>query len=125
MLGRSFPLFLVPRSVEVLDRLEGDYEVQIHWDERSWYLSVYGDRMFSFDLPPRLFARYARSGLLPRDRALELKRNYFGDLHAVVTDERGVRVIRFHIDQDWIGQLMEQAERRRPGVVNDDFDDVP
>jgi len=116
VLGRSFPLFLVPRSAEIFDELNGDQIVRIYWDEHSWYIrSQSGELLFSFDLPPRLFARYAQAGLLSRERAIDLKRDFFNDLHVMIVEPEGVRVIRFTLDPDWIQQLANQAEHRRPG----------
>jgi hypothetical protein len=118
MLGRSFPLFLVPRTPAVLDYLRGDITVQVWWDDTSWYLrSPDGEGLFSFDIPPRLFARYAKSGLLTRQHALDLKRDFFSDLHAVIVEPNAVRVVRFQLDGDWIERLLAEVQHRRPDVV--------
>jgi hypothetical protein len=119
MLGRRFPLFLVP-APGVIEQVHGDLFVQVSWDSESWYLrSRNGDRLFSFDLPPRLFTRYAQSGLLTRSGAIDMKREVFADMHAAIVRPEGIQFIRFHLDPEWLGTLLRQVEHRRPGVTAD------
>ena len=62
-------------------------------------------RLFSFDLPPDLFELYAREGVVSRERAVDLKAEYLSEIHAVITDEGQIRIIRFTLDPGWLERV--------------------
>jgi hypothetical protein len=118
VLGRSFPVFLVPGPDVVLNDLESQIEVQIFWNEVGWYLRrPNGELLFSFDLPPELFSLYAIDGRLEPHRALELKAAELGEIMAYATDQERIRVIQFNLDQNWLGEVSRRVHRQRDQIL--------
>lgn len=117
MLGRTFPIFLVPARGTILRELPSRVYIRVHWNSRGWFLrDEWGRDLFSFDLPPRLFSLYARSGILTPERALQIKEDLFSDLQATFVDGESVRVIRFDIQPGWLEEIRNNLRQRDPGA---------
>lgn len=108
MAGRAFPLFLVPRSIDVLESLDDVETVRIFWDQDGWYLRRRGDgtNLFSFDLPDELLSMYAKGGGLEQEAALRMKTEQLGVIQAFYTRSGTPRLVHFLLDGDWIRQLL-------------------
>lgn len=112
MIDRQIPVFLAPAPDVNLAELENEYQVRIYWDEEGWYLrEITGRILFSFDLPPNLFELYAEEGMLSRDRALDLKADFFSVIQAVITVNEQIRLITFKLDREWLYNLRQQTRR--------------
>lgn len=100
-----------------MDEFRGNVTVRIRWDERGWYLNdARTERLlFSFDLPPELFLRYAETGNLSPERALELKEDFFSKFTATVTTPDGVRHVTFLLDIPWMQEMQAQLRRLARG----------
>jgi len=108
-LGNSFPIFLVPKSAEILDSIPQHQTIRIYWDNNGWYLkSQSGKLLFSFDLPKQLFEMYASNGLLSGSAALNLKEEYMSTIQAFRVDGEELKVINFKLDRDWIHQIRDR-----------------
>jgi hypothetical protein len=97
-----------------LNDLNDTYSVRIFWDDNGWYLRDAGSNqnLFSFDLPPELYLRYADAQGLTRAAALHLKEDLFSEIQALTVQNGHPRRIRFMLDGDWIGDLRREAEHR-------------
>jgi hypothetical protein len=115
MLGRAFPVFLVPAPGLRLSSLETLLDVQIFWDENGWYIRRPREHqnLFSFDLPGELFEMFAHGGFLRRRDALDLKEAYFSEFQAIATVDGLPRVLFFRLEEGWIDQVRERVGRRR------------
>ncbi|PSN10108.1 hypothetical protein C7293_29320 [filamentous cyanobacterium CCT1] len=112
MLGKQFPLFLVPDRDTNLQEVSSKYthRVRIYWsDEEGWWFTSVPDSnvvfRFSFDLPKKLFELYQEQGLLSQARALEMKADFMDEIEAVVLIDKEPRIIRFLLDREWIDEL--------------------
>jgi hypothetical protein len=114
LVGRAFPLFLVPSSREVLDDLGNWPDVRIrYWSTRGWAITDTRDRvLFSFDLPPLLFHMYSEARVLTRAAAANMKADLFTDLQAIVFRNAEPRLIRFNPDAGWLHRLQTYAAER-------------
>lgn len=110
MVGRRFPVHLIPAPYLDVRELREHYRVRIWWDNQSWYLrdASNGRELFSFDLPPELFNLYAEHGNLTESRALDLKSEMLGRFQALLTVEQVTRLITFELDRDWIIRVRER-----------------
>jgi len=127
VMGRQFPVHLIPAPFLDVRELRDHYEVRIRWDDQSWYLEDTRDRrsLFSFDLPPELFNLYAEDGRLTESRALDLKSDMLGSFQAVVNVEDAMRLITFDLDRDWIAMVRQRITglpRRRETEFQDEED---
>jgi hypothetical protein len=120
LINRSFPLFLVPRSGDVLHDLREVTDVRIRWaSTRGWTITDVADRiLFSFDLPPVLFHMYARSGTLTRPDAAILKEEMLQNLQAVIFDDDEPRIVRFAPDTDWFAALRDYAAANAEPLIS-------
>lgn len=105
MAGGFFPLLLVPEHRDLLGTLDSDLEVRIRFDGRGWYIEREHTRLFSFQLPGRLFQLYARGGRLTAQGALDMKRAFFRRLDLVHAEQGVPRLTRLMLDMDWIDTL--------------------
>jgi hypothetical protein len=127
VMGRQFPVHLIPAPPLDVRELRDHYEVRIWWDDRSWYLEDTRDQrpLFSFDLPPELFNLYAEDGRLTESRALDLKSEMLNSFQAVVNVEDTMRLITFDLDRNWIAGVRQQIAglpRRRDAQFQDEAD---
>jgi hypothetical protein len=111
--GRQFPLFLVPKTPEVLDQLRDVEKVEIYWDEDSWYLKSpeSADCFFSFDLPDELFNLYVPGLRLEPSQAIRLKAEQLAVMQALIFKESKVRIVQFKLDSDWIEKLQSRGSQ--------------
>jgi hypothetical protein len=108
----GFPVFLVPSPEVDVDSLSSPLDVRIFWDPAGWYLHhTDGRQLFSFDLPPALFLLYSEGGVLSKRRALDLKGEIMSEFQAIWTRGGEVRVITFHLDEEWLDYVRERLER--------------
>jgi hypothetical protein len=112
VLGSRFPVFLVPAPNVHIHGLQDEYSVRIFRDgiDRTWFLR---DRdtnrnLFSFELPRELFLQYAKHGMLSAQAALDLKEAALAEFQAFTVRDGQMRIVRFRLDQDWLGQLRNQ-----------------
>ncbi len=113
IVGKTFPLFLVPARRVVLDELGERERVELVYSGGGWLVRREGETLFSFDLPPRLLELYAKDGVLDRRRRAALEGDWFGDLEATLVDSQGrPRWIVFDLDEGWLGRLRMEASRR-------------
>lgn len=113
VLGRSFPVFLIPNPELNLDNLRSNYRVRIFWDSDGWYLRDLDDRnLFSFDLPTKLFELYSEEGILTQNNALDLKETMMSDFMAYYTNGNEIRLIRFQLDNDWLIRIKDDLATR-------------
>ena len=119
LVGRAFPLFLVPTRQEVLRELRDETQVRIRWgSSKGWSITDTADRvLFSFDLPSVLFYMYAQSETLTRASAVMLKEELFRSLQAVVFDGGQPRVIRFIPDAEWFTTLRNHAAQNAVPLI--------
>lgn len=112
VIGRRFPVHLIPSPGLDVRQLRERYVVRIWWDDFSWYLrDASNDRaLFSFDLPPELFSLYAEDGRLTESRALDLKSDMLSRFLAVLNVEQQTRLITFELDEDWITRVRQRME---------------
>lgn len=112
VIGRRFPIHLIPAPHLDVRELREHYKVRIWWDDRSWYLrDASNDReLFSFDLPPELFSLYAEHGSLTESRALDLKSEMLSRFQAVLNVEQVIRLITFELDRDWIMRVRQRIQ---------------
>jgi hypothetical protein len=109
----GMPLFLVPAPGVNVRALAPRTDVRIRLHQGAWYLETLdGGRLFSFDLPERLFAQYAERETLGRRAALNLKEDALAEIQATVFDEGSARVIRFVLDSEWIFRLRAELLER-------------
>lgn len=109
--ARQFPIFLAPRSPDVVDDLADVETVRIYWDQNGWYLRRRGagENLFSFDVPEHLLRRYAEEGGLRREAALRMKADNLASLQAFHLRDGVPRLIQFQLDGDWIDGLLRRA----------------
>jgi hypothetical protein len=117
MVGRAFPLFLVPHSRDVLSAVTDNLRVRVRRNKDKWTLNDTNNRvLFSFELPPMLFTMYAEAGVISREASAQLKEDLFSDLQAIVFLEDRPRHVRFELDPGWLENLRayskQQAELR-------------
>ncbi|MBE9001387.1 hypothetical protein IQ274_25010 [Nostoc sp. LEGE 12447] len=105
MIGRQFPLFLVPNPDISIHDLQEQYTVRIIWDNEGWYLRYNGINIFSFDLPIELFELYAEGGILSPTRALDLKNDFMSQIQAIVTLDGQTRIITLDLDREWLNSI--------------------
>jgi hypothetical protein len=119
LVGRSFPLFLVPTNRGVIGSLRAETRVRIRWaSSRGWTITDIADNvLFSFDLPPVLFYMYAGSDTLTRAEAATLKEDIFKSLHAMVFDGDQPRVVSFVPDPEWFANLRNYAKQSAEGLI--------
>jgi len=112
VIGRRFPIHLIPAPDLNVRELHEHYGVRIWWDDRSWYLrdASSGRELFSFDLPPELFSLYADYGSLTESQALDLKSEMLGRFQAVLNVEQVTRLITFELDRDWITRVRQRIQ---------------
>ena len=112
VIGRRFPVHLIPAPDLDVRELRERYRVRIWWDDRSWYLrDANNDReLFSFDLPPELFSLYAEHGSLTESRSLDLKSEMLSRFQAVLNVEQVTRLITFELDRDWIMRVRQRIQ---------------
>lgn len=127
VIGRQFPVHLIPAPSLDIRELPDHFQVRIWWDEQSWYLedAVNHQRLFSFDLPPELFNLYAVDGRLTESRALDLKSDVLDNFQAILNIENTTRLITFHLDKDWIARVRQRITdlpRRREVEFQDQED---
>jgi hypothetical protein len=122
LVARTFPLFLVPSSREVLDRLEPQTEVRMRRNPRGgWRFTTFrGEELFSFELPPVLFSMYADSGVLSREQAALMKEQLFSDLQAVVFRGDTLQLVQFHPEPDWFERLRTNSRERASQISSND-----
>jgi hypothetical protein len=111
LVGRSFPLFLVPSERAVFENLDSEVFVRIRYaSTQGWTLTNTRDEiLFSFDLPPVLFHMYAESQRLTRAAAAQMKHDVFTDLQAIIFQSGVPRVVRFIPDPEWFERLQNFA----------------
>lgn len=104
---RQFPIFLVPRTPEVVEGLSASETVRIFWDHEGWYIRRRNSNedLFSFDLPDQLLDLYATGRNLEPQQAVDLKAERLAVLQAVVVLRNRVRLVQFELDEDWIRAL--------------------
>jgi hypothetical protein len=119
LVGRAFPLFLVPATRNVLQELSDQPQVRFRWaSTKGWTITDIRDRiLFSFDLPSVLFHMYAQSGNLTRVAAAEMKEDMFAALEAVTFDGATPRVVRFLPDPEWFARLRAFAQRNAEPLI--------
>jgi hypothetical protein len=112
VIGRNFPIHLIPAPGIDVYSLQSKYKVRITWDKVSWYLedANTASRLFSFDLPLELFNLYAEDGRLNASRALDLKSEVLSEFHAIIKFEESVRFIEFELDKNWIERIRQQIK---------------
>lgn len=112
VIGRRFPVHLIPAPFLDVRELRDHYEVRILWDDWSWYLedASNGRQLFSFDLPPNLFNLYAEDGRLTESHALDLKSDMLSMFHAILNVEEVTRLITFELDKDWITRVRQRIQ---------------
>jgi hypothetical protein len=112
VIGRRFPVHLIPAPFLDVRELRDHYEVRIYWDDWSWYLvdTSNSQQLFSFDLPPELFNLYAEDGRLTESRALDLKSNILSRFYAILNVEEVTRLITFELDRGWITRVRQRIQ---------------
>lgn len=115
MIARSFPVFLVPASRNVIDDLGDRVPVELRIKRGRWYIRrPGGPDLFSFDLPPVLFALYTDTGILRREQAAALKQAWMTDFQALIAADGQLRVIQFELDRMWLERLRRDVQRKIP-----------
>jgi len=112
VIGRRFPIHLIPAPHLDVRELREHCEVRIWWDDRSWYLTdaSNGRELFSFDLPSELFTLYAEDGRLTESRALDLKSEMLSRFQSVLSVEQEIRLITFELDRDWVARVRQRIQ---------------
>jgi hypothetical protein len=119
VIGRAFPILLVPRPGLDLRTLNNIEFVELYFEDpgtsAGWSLVRSNDRepLFTFDLPPELFERYSEDGVLSPERAVDLKEDHFREIQSVYTFNQTVRIITFRLDVNWLLTVRETIRRRR------------
>ena len=72
-----------------------------------------GLRLFSFDMPNRLFELYESEGVLSPAGAADLKQQQLSQIEAIVADGTSMRQIVFELDGDWIERVLDHVRTRR------------
>jgi hypothetical protein len=113
LVGRAFPLFLVPRSRDVLSTLGEQQYIRVRMNRGKWTLNSERDRvLFSFDLPPVLFTMYSEAGVLTREGAAVMKEELFSDLQSVLIDRGRPRLIKFDLEPGWFERLQQYSRQQ-------------
>lgn len=122
MMGRQFPILLVPHSKIRIDELKSKYKVELHWDKEGLYLrQSEGSRtLFSLDFPEVLFKLYAEQGSLSDMQAQSVKSNYLSEIQAVVMSNGEARVVTFELDRDWLGKYRDKLSQDEDEQKEDD-----
>jgi len=113
VLGRTFPVLLVPREGLDLRSVEDGERVEIHFrgsrGAQGWMVTRSRDRdpIFTFDLPNRLFTHFATDGVLSPQRALDLKAQYLREIQVIVAWPDQVRIVRLVLDVDWLARVRQ------------------
>jgi len=104
---RQFPIFLVPRTPQVVEGLDAIETVRIFRDDEGWYMrrKNSNEDLFSFDLPDELIELYTTGRGLDPHQALDLKAERLAVLQAIVVLRNSVRLVQFKLDEDWINAL--------------------
>jgi hypothetical protein len=114
ILGKRFPIFLVPAPMAQVQGFRDEYDVQIFRGEndQNWVLrdQRYGRDLFSFDIPKELFLQFAKQGMLTPEAALDLKESVMSSFHAFHVQRGEIRLIRFRLDQNWVNSLRERLK---------------
>lgn len=140
IVGRTFPLFLVPSSRATLDRLDDQVFVRVRTTaarrssrdglrRQGWTLTDEKDRvLFSFDLPPTLFTMYGAAGVMTREAAALMKEEVFSELQAITFRNGQLRLIHFELEPQWLENLLAytrsvSAQRREVDSQSDYSDE--
>ncbi len=93
-----------------LEKLEDHYEIRIRRLNNEWFLedTRTNQRLFSFDIPQRLFELYAEDGSLSKERAIDMKADMLSDLQAILTLQGYPRLITFYLDRNWLDSIRDQ-----------------
>lgn len=118
VVGRCFPIFLIPSEGTDIRELGQDLEVRISWDQHGWYIERAERRLFSFDLPRELFDMYATAGMLSSTSAVDLKTQELREFFAIRILDGAAQVLRFRLEAGWLEALRggaggEGEERRQ------------
>lgn len=129
IVGRTFPLFLVPSSRGTLDQLDDRVFVRVRTTtarrasrdglrRQGWTLTDQNNKvLFSFDIPPTLFSMYGAAGVMTREAAALMKEEVFSELQAITFRNGRMRLIQFELDPNWLATLLDytrtvSAQRR-------------
>lgn len=113
VIGGSFPVFLVPaEDLDTYSLLHGNHlMVRITWDKDGWYLSDALDKkLFSFDLPSKLFNLYAEEGTLTERAALALKEGEMSQFQAISSLDGMLKVLNFRLDPEWFDSMKRRVD---------------
>ncbi len=121
MIDGQFPMFLIPHHDHdyrwILEL--NDKEVRLSWDKGRWYLQSDGERLFSFDVPLRLFELYAEQGFLSDRNSTDRRSREYLEIQAfAVLNERRLsggedtidsrfRVLTFKLIGNLLGQIRQ------------------
>jgi hypothetical protein len=109
MFGGQFPAFLVAREEHALREAIGPITVRVRWQAGSWFVedAHFNRELFSFDLPPELFRLYAERGRLNQENVANLKSDMMRELFAFFSDDEGVRLVTFRLDEPWFNAIRQ------------------
>ena len=110
-LGGQFPILLTPGPNIKLEALQAVKQVQLNWDENSWFVEAGEQRLFSFDLPTELLAIYAVEGELSLSRTFDLKSTYLNEIQAFVTSDGSLNVLTLELDMSWLDHVHQRLRR--------------
>jgi hypothetical protein len=116
VVGRAFPVFLVPQpGLNLMEaHLGGSVEIGVPdpGTFAGWGVRLPGtsDSLFSFDLPEQVFAQYGgEGGLLSSRAAADLKEAMFTDFTAIYAPGQQVRVINFILDRRQLARMRGES----------------
>jgi len=114
MFGGRFPAFLIAAPDTDIMLLPDRITVRIRWIDDSWFIEDQNGRpIFSFDLPEELFRLYADAGVLNRQGVAEMKGDAMSNFYAYqLRHDNELRVMQFHLDQDWFAEVREKVGPR-------------
>ena len=114
MIANRLPLFLVSANSDTLDQLPTRTKIRMHLNDQGWFLGPEGDEyLFSFDLPDELFEKYAKSGQISQQAALDMKEERLQTITAFRVRQGQPSVIVLELDRDWLDNVKSRIHAER------------
>jgi len=108
MLNGKFPVFLSTDREIDLQSFNETNDVRIRVIDNEWYIeSIVGDRLFTFDLPEEIFAKYEEGGFLSPRKLYNIKQRYMTEFYVFVTQDGDLKLIKFQMDQSWFQRVRQ------------------
>jgi hypothetical protein len=111
MFGGQFPAFLVAAPGYIPAQQDWTLTVRIRLHQGEWYVeNLDGERIFSFDLPERIFELHEENGRITREAAAEIKGDLMRSFYAFYRFEGDVRLLQFRLDEEWFTSIRQRPQ---------------